>query len=97
MNELMKIHGIKCDNPSCSYEDDSVTFDKYESFVNYPCPLCGDNLLTEQDFKTVKLLRLIFNNPVMRFINWFFGLFSKKEPETIEIEMNGTGNFKVKE
>jgi hypothetical protein len=50
------IYGIRCDNKNCSYEDMSVPFDQYESYVNKACPLCGENLLTEKDYNITKEL-----------------------------------------
>lgn len=46
-NEL-EISGIKCDNPSCDYSDMSVKFEDYKDWLNKPCPLCGENLLTQK-------------------------------------------------
>lgn len=57
----VKIKGIKCDNPKCSYRDNSVEFDDYPNWVNKPCPLCGCNLLTEKDYKFCKRLVFIGN------------------------------------
>lgn len=45
--------GIKCDNPNCDYTDDSVTLEQLESFIDKPCPKCGENLLTQQDYDNV--------------------------------------------
>jgi|SaaInlStandDraft_4_1057021.scaffolds.fasta_scaffold107247_3 hypothetical protein len=52
----IKISGIKCDNPSCDYTNEEVALDEYENWLNKPCPCCGENLLTEDDFNTVKLM-----------------------------------------
>lgn len=43
--------GIVCDNESCDYEAMGVTFEQYPEWVNKPCPKCGDNLLTEEDYQ----------------------------------------------
>lgn len=48
--------GIVCDNPKCDYEDTTVTDDNYHEYVNKPCPKCGENLLTEEDYQTAKNL-----------------------------------------
>lgn len=50
--------GIKCDNPDCDFRDDSVKSDEYEKWLNVPCPKCGQNLLTEEDFNTAEMLKL---------------------------------------
>lgn len=49
------IYGIKCDNPNCNYKDMSVPFEDYSNWVNRPCPLCGENLLTEKDYRKCKM------------------------------------------
>jgi hypothetical protein len=50
---LYNIHGIKCDNPSCSYNDSAVPLEDYAQWLNRPCPLCGGNLLTQKDYDAV--------------------------------------------
>ena len=42
--------GIFCDNVDCDYQDETVTNGELHSLLNAPCPKCGDNLYTEQDF-----------------------------------------------
>ena len=41
--------GIKCDNETCDYRDDTVQRDEYPYWINQECPKCSDNLLTEED------------------------------------------------
>lgn len=60
-NGNVKIAGIKCDNPKCTYRNDSVSFDDYHLWLNKPCPLCGQNLLTEKDYKFCKRLMFLAN------------------------------------
>lgn len=71
--------GLKCDNSSCNYRDDSVPYEAYPMSVGKPCPNCGESLLTLKDYeRTVKLVNSI--NAVLnvfallRFINPFFYL-----------------------
>lgn len=57
MNSLkINIGGIKCDNKECGFNDMTVLFEDYANWLNKPCPKCGSNLLTQQDFDTVKIL-----------------------------------------
>ena len=91
----MKITGIKCDNINCDYEDNTVIVEQYESYLNKPCPKCKSNLLTEADLRTVKVLMAVMDNPIVKCIDKIGKLFGDKE-ETIEIDMNGSGNFKIK-
>lgn len=50
MAELIRFgyRGIKCDNPNCGWADWSVKQEDYDNWVNRPCPVCGENLLTEE-------------------------------------------------
>lgn len=50
---------IQCDNPSCDYKIVNESKDPYvdtSKYVNMPCPKCGENLLTEQDYKDYKVI-----------------------------------------
>lgn len=47
---ITKIGGIKCDNQNCNYADASVPVSDYSKWINKPCPVCGSNLLTEDDY-----------------------------------------------
>lgn len=42
---------IKCDNSSCDYVVNNVKWEDTESYLNKPCPKCGENLLTEEDYE----------------------------------------------
>lgn len=64
--------GLKCDN--CDWNDSTITFENYKEYLNKPCPKCGTNLLTEEDFKNAETLRLILN---------FINSLSKEEMDAI--------------
>lgn len=51
--EGLDVHGLKCDNPNCNWSDMSVPFSDYEKSINKPCPECGENLLTQDDYDQV--------------------------------------------
>ena len=53
----LEVGGLKCDNPNCDYSDMTVPFEDYESSVNKPCPKCGENLLTQEDYDQIVQLR----------------------------------------
>jgi len=55
----LQITGIKCDNTDCDYRDDEADFEDYESFLNKPCPKCGENLLTEADLATTRAMMAV--------------------------------------
>lgn len=71
--EVSRTSLIVCDNPKCSY---TIPFSEKEEqnlhkYVNKPCPMCGENLLTEQDYlQDQKLKRLV------RWVNRWFGWMS---------------------
>ena len=48
--------GIKCDNPDCDYVKDDVHMTEYEQWVNKPCPKCGENLMTKEDYLKIQAM-----------------------------------------
>ena len=52
-NMEMDVHGLKCDNPKCDWEDMTIPYEDYEKNVNAPCPECGENILTEKDYNEI--------------------------------------------
>lgn len=48
--------GLQCDNPVCDWTDPTVKVEDYEKWLNAPCPKCGENVLTEEDYNTTKNL-----------------------------------------
>ncbi len=55
--EITDDGGLVCDNPECDWEDKNITFENLEEWLNKPCPKCGQNLLTEEDFLNAQILR----------------------------------------
>lgn len=53
--------GLKCDNPKCDWKDATISFDNYKSWIDKSCPKCGENVLTEEDYKNAELVRLSIN------------------------------------
>lgn len=54
--------GIKCD--SCPHSEPLVKSSEYKNYLNRPCPICGENLLTKKDYDMVRItsaLQNIFN------------------------------------
>lgn len=90
----MTICGIKCDNPKCDFNDMSVKVEDYLKWLNKPCPRCGENLLTQEDFDNTMML--------LSFVSSMNEILPKREENapivTASIEMNGTGemNFILK-
>lgn len=57
----MDISGIKCDTQGCDYFDESVKVEDYAEWIDKPCPKCGGNLLTKEDFDTVQATIALVN------------------------------------
>lgn len=53
--------GLVCDNENCDFEDMSIKQSDYKDWVNKPCPKCGENLLTEEDFINSEKMQLAVN------------------------------------
>ena len=53
--------GLKCDNPNCDWSDASIEFKDMAKWLNKPCPICGENLLTEEDYKNAQALFAAIN------------------------------------
>lgn len=90
-NTTLTISGIKCDNKTCDYTNESVSFADYENWVNKPCPCCGDNLLTEEDLNTVKLMAAM-----VQIANETAPVNNVDEPIIeAKINMDGSGSVEV--
>lgn len=69
--EVYQPNLIVCDNKTCDFKIQNPTGDINEdisSYINIPCPECGQNLLTEEDY----LLAM----KVQKKINWLNKWFS---------------------
>jgi hypothetical protein len=70
---------IQCDNTNCDFTIPySASLEKNMlPYINMPCPKCGDNLLTEEDFLLdQKLMRTIAW--VNKWFSWITFFYSKK-------------------
>ena len=86
------IKGIKCDNVRCDYRDMEVAFDP-DKYLNMPCPKCGSNLFTPEDYKTLQIM-LNYGEA----LNNIFGDVSLDESEyiTVDMGMDGSGGLNIK-
>lgn len=79
---------ITCDNESCEFEIGiELKGDGYElvHFIDTVCPLCGENLLTVDDFVTAISTRKIINR-LNKWFSWIMIFFPKNtERQTVEI------------
>ncbi|MET3505476.1 hypothetical protein [Halalkalibacter oceani] len=88
----LNITGIKCDTKDCDYNDDSVKVEEYSEWLNKPCPKCGGNLLTQDDYDNVRMMINLTN--VLNAV-----LPTPTEDEeffNIKVDMNGTGKIDMK-
>lgn len=101
----MKASGLKCDAPDCNFKSEAVllTKDVIEETIGTPCPVCGENLLTQKDATT-----LLFVMNAVRWINvlafpfmflilpftLLWKLCGKKDP-VYKVDMNGTGEMTI--
>lgn len=56
--EITNDGGLKCDNINCDWVDKTIAFNNYQEWINKPCPKCGENVLTEEDYKNAEVVRL---------------------------------------
>ena len=73
-------YSIECDNTQCDYKIKNPTGDPNEDtreYINMPCPKCGDNLLTKQDYlHGLKVLKIV--NWLNKWFSWTMIFVSKK-------------------
>ena len=85
------IGGIKCDNLSCDYMDQSVELKDYSNWLNKPCPKCGSNLLTQADYDNVKAIV-----ELAEIMNKSIGpVADNATTSTATVRMNGTGKVEI--
>lgn len=70
--------GIKCDNAKCGFMDYSVTPDQHPEYVNKPCSLCGENLMTEECYENTQRI-LMRVEKFNRFMNRITPRFLRKK------------------
>ena len=51
--------GLQCD--SCDWKDETIAHADFKDWVNKPCPKCGANVLTEEDFRNAEVLEFAVN------------------------------------
>lgn len=87
----MNIGGLQCDNPKCNYNNMDIKVEDYEQWLNKPCPKCGDNLLTEEDYRNTLFL--------IKMVEVANSIYPKREDSeevaTMTVKMNGSGDMKV--
>ena len=90
------MYGLKCDNPNCDWKDDNIQAKEYPQWVGKPCPKCGQNVLTEADYKCIKFLQKISQSKIINALNNLLIAAGSKE-KTYTMKMNGTGIINIQE
>lgn len=87
--------GLKCDNPECDWADMTISESDYPKWLNAPCPKCGQNVLTDQDYENVKTVRA-----AIEFINSLseeqLAEMSDLVPDDIKEQMSGFDKIRFK-
>lgn len=86
---------IVCDGENCEYEipwseegEKNIT-----SYINRPCPLCGENLLTIEDYTQYqKIMKSV--NWVNKWFSWIT-IFMKKNPKTHSVSVHVHNGVKI--
>ena len=78
MKAGVEIKGLKCDNPCCDFVNKDIPFEQYEQFIDYPCPKCGQSLLTPQAYKMCVQMKKMAD-----FITKVTGGSKENDPEVI--------------
>lgn len=94
----MEVKGIICDNKECDFEDESVQFDDYPNWLNKPCPKCGENLLTQEDLNTVKMLMTLTSSQEFKDLEKNLEkLLPEQDKKNYVGKMNGSGTIEFEE
>lgn len=64
----IRVKGVKCDNSSCNYKDDTYVAEGGSEIYHYlkyytgrPCPECGENLMTKFHGAKIILIMLLLD------------------------------------
>lgn len=55
----LRTNGLICDNENCDWKDTSITFEEFNNWVKAPCPKCGQEVLSVQDFKNTVIAHTV--------------------------------------
>lgn len=98
--KLIEMHQeflIVCDNNQCDYKIKNPTGDPNEdthAYINMPCPNCGENLLTIQDYlQSQKVLKAV--NWLNKWLSWTMIFVPKKvKKESVSVHCHNGLNIK---
>ncbi len=92
-NVEVQSSGLKCDNTNCDYDDSTVKFEDLSKWVDKPCPKCGENLLTLEDFQRAEILMKTVDL-VNSISPELFGQMDEKSRENTINFLSNTPTFK---
>lgn len=85
-----KTNGLKCDY--CDWKDETILYEEISNHLDTPCPKCGENILTEEQYvmlKDIKNLSDYINNVSEE--DW--KLLEENSPKVEELEGKTTIKF----
>ena len=85
---------LVCDNEKCDFHIPHTVENKNElvSYLNVPCPKCGENLLTEQDLiQSEKVMKVI--NFLNKYFSWLNYLFFWQQKKVIDVHTHNGINI----
>lgn len=93
----LNIYGLKCDNPSCDYNDETIKFEDYPKYIEHPCPKCGQSLLTQADFDTT--MQIVKMAKLASELGFDQGSPDSDKTYKMSVQLDGSGvpKFDVKE
>lgn len=67
-----EITGIKCDTKDCTWSDEYVQFIDFPKYINKPCPVCSNSLLTEKEYNNcIKMYKRVdIINNINNYTKW---------------------------
>lgn len=81
---------IVCDNPECDFVIPNNIIGTHlddKDFIDQPCPKCGENLLTEEDYLDhLRLMKTIAW--VNKWFSWITIFFPKKEKKSVSVKVH---------
>ena len=79
---------VVCDNPDCDF---TIPYNENENnliaFVDVPCPLCGENLLTKEDFLLhYKMMKIV--DRLNKWFSWITIFYPKSKNQTVRMHFH---------
>lgn len=97
-NEVIQLShsGLKCDNPTCDWKDETIHPSTWPDYINAACPKCGENILTLEDYERsmlfYKVVLKIKNFHEKTWLGKFMTWISPKSKERATITYDSHNN-----